>query len=90
MLRNKLTEVRLIIIDKISMVSSEIFYQVNQRLNEIFGYSGNEPFAGHPVIVCGDFFLLKGLPVYSRAECSINKRFSCLRFLEKISDGRID
>ena len=57
-LRNKLSEVRLIIIDEISMVSSVLFYQVNQRLNEIFGYSGNEPFAGLPVIVCGDFFQL--------------------------------
>ena len=34
-LRNKLSEVRLIIIDEISMVSSVLFYQVNQRLNEI-------------------------------------------------------
>ena len=69
-LRNKLSEVRLIIIDEISMVSSVLFYQVNQRLNEIFGYSGNEPFAGLPVIVCGGFFQLppvKGLPVYSSA-----------------------
>ena len=69
-LRNKLSEVRLIIIDEISMVSSVLFYQVNQQLNEIFGYSGNEPFAGLPVIVCGDFFQLpqvKGLLVYSSA-----------------------
>ena len=69
-LRNKLSEVRLIIIDEISMVSSVLFYQVNQQLNEIFGYSGNEPFAGLPVIVCGGFLQLppvKGLPVYSSA-----------------------
>ena len=31
-LRNKLSEVRLIIIDEISMVSSVLFFQVNQRL----------------------------------------------------------
>ena len=69
-LRNKLLEIRLVIIDEISMVSSVLFYQVNQRLNEIFGYSGNESFAGLPVIVRGDFFQLppvKRLPVYSRA-----------------------
>ena len=69
-MRNKLSEGRLITIDEISMVSSVLFYQVNQQLNEIFGYSGNEPFAGLPVIVCGGFFQLppvKGLPVYSSA-----------------------
>ena len=55
-LRNKLSEVRLIIIDEISMVSSVLFFQVNQRLTEIFRYSGKEPFAGLPVIVCGDFY----------------------------------
>ena len=39
-------------------------------MNEIFGYSGNEPFAGLLVIVCGDFLQLpqvKDLTVYSSA-----------------------
>ena len=67
----KLSEVRLIIIDEISLVSSVLFHQVNHRLNEIFRYSGNEPFAGLPVIVLfGDFFQLapvKSLPGYSSA-----------------------
>ena len=83
-LRNKLSEVRLIIIDQISMVSSVLFYYLNQRLNEIFGYSGNEPFAELPVIVCGDFFQLssvKVLPVYSSAT-SI-KGFIALNLLRK-------
>ena len=69
-LRNKLLEIRLIIIDEISMVSSVLFYQVNQRLSKISEFSGNEPFARLPVIVCDDFFQLppvKGLPVYSSA-----------------------
>ena len=58
------------IIDETSMVSSVLFYQVNQRSSKIFGNSGNEPFAGLPIIVCGDFFqlpLVKGLPVNSSA-----------------------
>ena len=54
--RNNLSEVRLIILDEISMVSSALFHQVNQRLNELFGYLGNETFAGLPVIVCVDLF----------------------------------
>ena len=69
-LRNKLSEVRLIIIDEISVVSSVLFFQVNQRLTEIFRYSGKEPFAELPVIVCGDPYqlpLIKGSPVYSSA-----------------------
>ena len=35
-----------------------MFFQVNQRLTEIFRYSGKEPFPGLPVIVCGDFYQL--------------------------------
>ena len=52
------------------MVLSVLFFQVNQRLTEIFRYSGKEPFAGLPVIACGDFYQLppvKGSPVYSSA-----------------------
>ena len=52
------------------MVLSVLFFQVNQRLTEIFRYSGKEPFAGLPVIACGDFYQLppvKGSPVYSTA-----------------------
>ena len=67
---NKLSEVRLIIIDKISVVSTVLVFQVNQRLIEIFIYSGKEPFAGLPVTVCGDIYQLpsiKGSPVYSIA-----------------------
>ena len=50
------------------MLSSVLFFQVNQRLNETFENSGEEPFAGLPVIVYGDFYQLpavKGSPIYS-------------------------
>ena len=83
-LRNKLSKFRLIIIDEISVVSSVLFFQVNKRLTEIFRYSGKEPFAGLPVIVCGDFYQLppvKGSPVYSSA-ISI-KRFFALDLWKK-------
>ena len=52
------------------MVSSALFFQVDQWLTEIFRYSGKEPFAGLPALVCGDFYQLppvKVLPVYSNA-----------------------
>ena len=57
-LRNKLSEIKFIIIDEISMVSSVLFYQVHQRLNEIFGVSTDLPFAGLPVVVCGNLYQL--------------------------------
>ena len=52
------------------MVSRALFYQINQRLNEIFGYSGNEPFAELSFILFCDFFqlpLVKDLPAYTSA-----------------------
>ena len=49
------------------MVSGVLFYQVHQRLNEIFGCSTVLLFAGLPVLVCGDLYQLppvKGAPIY--------------------------
>ena len=43
-LRNKLSEVELIIIDEISMVSQKVFFQLHQKLMEIFLVQ--LPFAG--------------------------------------------
>ena len=54
-LRNNLSKVKIIIIDESSIVSSMIHYQVNQRLNEIFGYSDQLTFEGMYFIVFGDF-----------------------------------
>ena len=80
-LGNKLSEVKLIIIDEISMLSNAPFFRVNRRLNEIFGYLN----AGPPVIVCGHFYQLpqvKGLQIYSSAT-SI-KGFLPLDFWKKL------
>ena len=57
-LRNKLRELKVIIIDEISMVSSEFFYQVHSRLIEIFDCKIDEPFSGIPIIFCGDLYQL--------------------------------
>ena len=45
-LRNNFSEAKLIIIDETSMISSVLFFQVNWRFNEIFGYSVKESFVG--------------------------------------------
>ena len=52
-LQNKLSEVKLFIIDEITMVTLILFYQINLRLIEIFGV--NKPFGGLSVIVYSDF-----------------------------------
>ena len=67
MLRNELSEVELVIIDEISMVFSILFWQLIQKLQEIFGCK-TEPFAGLPVIVCGDLYQLppvNGTPIFN-------------------------
>ena len=64
-LRNKLCELRALIIDEISMVSNLQLLYIHLRLVEIFGCSENIPFAGITVVTCGD--LLKLSPVQQRA-----------------------
>ena len=65
-LRNMLSELKVIIIDEIPMVSSELFYQVHSRLIEVFDCKTNMSF-GTPIIVCGDLYQLppvKGVSIY--------------------------
>ena len=65
------TGVAAINIDGISMVSSMLFYQAHQRLSQIFGVSTDLPFAGLPVLVCGNLYQLppvKGVSIYSTAD----------------------
>ena len=67
---NRLSELRVLITDEVSMVSNALFYRVHQKLNEIFQCDSNIPFAGLPVLICGDFYQLptvKGLPVYANS-----------------------
>ena len=58
LLRNKYSEVQVIIIDEISMVPSKLLFHIHQRLLEIFGCLSNAPFAGKSVLVCGDLYQL--------------------------------
>ena len=65
-LRLKLEELKVIIIDEISMVSNKLLLYIHQRLLDIFGYSNNcnKPFAGITTIVVGDLYQLP--PVLQR------------------------
>ena len=67
-LKNHLSDLKVIIIDEISMVSNELLFYVHLRVNEIFGSVNNDPFAGMTVIVIGDLLQLPpagGRPVYA-------------------------
>ena len=61
-LQNKLCELRVLIIDEISMVSNLQLLYIHLRLVEIFGCSDDVPFAGLTII--GDFYQLP--PVQQR------------------------
>ena len=67
MLRNRLSEVKVLIIDEVSMVSNDLLLHIHLRLTEIFASKGNFPFAGITVIAVGDFLQLppaRARPVY--------------------------
>ena len=66
LLRIKYEDLKVIIIDEISMVSNKLFLHMHQRLLDIFGYANNcdKPFAGLTIIVEGDFYQLP--PVLQR------------------------
>ena len=51
LLRNKYSEVQLIIIDEISMVPRKLLFQVHQRLIEVFKSPSNISFAGKSAIL---------------------------------------
>ncbi|XP_078312811.1 uncharacterized protein LOC144619258 [Crassostrea virginica] len=55
-LRSKAGKLDLLIIDEISMVSSDLLYQIHNRLTEIKGVS--KPFGGVSVIAFGDLYQL--------------------------------
>ena len=55
---------------KLPWFQEYFFCQFNQRLNEIFGYSGTEPLQDFRSLFVRIFFQLpavKGLPIYSSA-----------------------
>ena len=70
-LRNKLSELKMVIINNISMVSSDLFFKINAELLEIFICSTETEFAGLIVILVDDLLQLppvKGKPVYATAD----------------------
>ena len=85
MLRNKLSELCVIIIDEISMVSNKLLLFIHQRLVEIFGCNYDLPFAGVSIIVCGDFYQLPPIqqkPIYADFNDPILNIAHCWRYFK--------
>ena len=57
-LRNKLSELRLLVIDEVSMVGNKLLTYIDQRLVEILGCSSELAFGGISIIFSGDFHQL--------------------------------
>ena len=73
-LRNKYSEVELVIIDEISMVSRKLFYQVHK----IFCSAQDFPFGRKSVIICGDMYQLppvRAKPVFIFNETETMEEF---------------
>ena len=63
-LRENLSELKLIIIDEMSLVSSDMFYKLDAKLKEIFHLKKKTPFGGVGIMLVGD--LLQIPPVTGR------------------------
>ena len=63
-LRNELSEVKLLMIDEISLVSGDLWTDIDARLTKIFSTSIGLPFAGRSLLVIADYLQLP--PVWGR------------------------
>ena len=63
-MRLSLSELKLIVIDEISMVGNITLLHIHQRLKEIFGTSNSQMFVGISIIVVGDMYQLP--PIHKR------------------------
>ena len=61
-MKDNLSELKLIIIDEMSMVSADVLYKIHSRLCEVF--TGKSPFANKGIILVGDLLQLR--PVRAR------------------------
>ena len=57
-MRLSLSELKLIIMDEISMLVNTALLHINQRLKEIFGTSNSQLFAGISILGVGDLYQL--------------------------------
>ena len=68
-MREDLSDLRLIIIDEMSLVSADVLYKIDAKLREIFNLRKDIPFAGIGVMLVGDLLQIppvKGAYIFSR------------------------
>ena len=53
-LRENLSELKLIIVDEVSLISSDMFYKLDAKLKEIFHERKKTPFGGIGIMLVGD------------------------------------
>ena len=85
-LKNNYSEMGLAITDEISMVSSELFYQVHKRLHEVFIPGQDILFGGKSVLVYGDLCRLSpnpGKPVFTFNETETMEGFVSMDLWKK-------
>ena len=79
-LRESLSELKLIIVDEMSLVDADLMYTIDLRLKEIFPLNMDIPFAGIGIIWVGDLLQLPPVTFGSRLiyifSCPKNKKYS--------------
>ena len=66
MLKKELEDVEVVIVDEMSMISSDYLYHLHKRLMEIF--DSKDDFGGRALMICGDLLQLPpvhGAPIYA-------------------------
>ena len=84
-LRQRFSELMVIIIDEISMVSNKLLLYIHQRLCDIFGDTDDNPFAGISIIACGDFYQLPPIqqrPVFAEYSDQMLNIAHCWRYFK--------
>ena len=87
-LRQSLSELRLIVVDELSMISNNKLLHIHQRLKEIFGTSVSKLFADISIICVGDFYQLPPIrekPVfcnYSNDLCNVMHPWHVFKMIE--------
>ena len=85
-LRNKYSEVQIVLIDEKSMVSGKLLYQIHKRLNEIFSLQQDIPYSGKLILVCGGLYQLppvQAKPVFMFNETETSEGFLMLDLWHK-------